>query len=184
MHAKSPGGLIFPAIVLIGLILFSLSGFIGTIFSQNDFHPSAPPAEHTRKLSDLFPASIQQWKMIIEKYAERYQLDPNLIAAVMLQESGGDPQIISSSGAVGLMQVMPRDGIAASFYCGAIACFTNRPTIKDLSEPEFNVDFGSRMLSNLIKKEGSVRQALLRYGPFDTGYGYADTVLSLYKHYQ
>lgn len=184
MHAKSPGGLIFPAILLIGLILFSLSGFVGTIFNQNNFHASVPLSEPARELSNQFPASIQRWKRIIEKNAERYQLDPNLIAAVMLQESGGDPQIISSSGAVGLMQIMPRDGIASSFYCGAIACFTNRPTIEDLSEPEFNVDFGSRMLSDLIYKEGSIRQALFRYGPFDTGYGYADTVLSLYERYQ
>lgn len=184
MHARTPGGLIIPAILMIGLTLFTLSGFIGTIFNRGVIHSPEPLSEPGSELSNQFPASIQQWKTIIEKNAERYQLDPNLIAAVMLQESGGNPRVISTSGAVGLMQVMPRDGIASSFYCGASACFANRPTIEDLSEPDFNVDFGTRMLSNLINKEGSIRQELFRYGPFDTGYDYADTVLSLYERYQ
>ena len=40
-------------------------------------------------------------------WAQQYNLDPNLVATVMQIESCGDPQAISSAGAMGLFQVMP-----------------------------------------------------------------------------
>jgi len=101
---------------------------------------------------------------------------------VIFTESGGDETVISSQGAVGLMQVMPRDGIAASFYCGDNPCFKNRPTINELLNPEFNVKYGSRMLINLIEgNEGSERWGLRLYGPMDYGFIYADKVLAVYN---
>ncbi len=121
--------------------------------------------------------------MIVEN-AREYDLDPNLIAAVMLQESGGDPQALSISGAIGLMQVMPRDGLAASFMCSGHPCFTNRPSMAELYDPSYNIAYGAHLLSSLTKKEGSVREALFRYGPIDVGYEYADVVLSIYDRYQ
>lgn len=102
----------------------------------------------------------------------------------MLQESGGNPKAYSHSGAVGLMQIMPRDGIAASFMCINGPCFGSRPTIKELEDPEFNIEFGTRMLSGLISKYGNVRDALKFYGPMDVGYNYADKVLAIYENHQ
>lgn len=40
------------------------------------------------------------------KYAAQYRLDPNLVAAVIMTESAGNPQATSKMGAVGLMQVV------------------------------------------------------------------------------
>ena len=68
-------------------------------------------------MSVSFPEEIQQWCDLIEENSFTYDLDPDLIAAVMLQESGGDQNAYSTSGAVGLMQIMPKDGIAANFMC-------------------------------------------------------------------
>ena len=121
---------------------------------------------------------------MIESTAVETGLDPNLIAAVMLQESGGDPLAYSTSGAVGLMQVMPKDGIASEFICGNIPCFINRPTINELLDPSFNIQYGSNYLAGLIEKKGSEREALFSYGPMDMGYGYADIVLAIYENYQ
>ncbi|HSM25987.1 MAG TPA: lytic transglycosylase domain-containing protein [Anaerolineaceae bacterium] len=134
-------------------------------------------------ISASYPASIQQWCSDIELFAMSYELDPNLIAAVMLQESGGDPNAYSKSGAVGLMQIMPRDGIAASFNCINGPCFSNRPSIEELYNPQFNIEFGVKMLKSLFGKFGNWRDALKAYGPMDMGYGYADIVLSIYNNY-
>ena len=97
----------------------------------------------------------------------------------MLQESGGQPEIISSSGAVGLMQIMPKDGIASTFMCINGPCFAGRPSTEELKDPEFNINFGCKMLADLIAKKGSVRDALFAYGPSGVGYDYADNVLNI-----
>jgi soluble lytic murein transglycosylase-like protein len=136
------------------------------------------------RVSSSYPQGILQWCDVISAIAEEIALPPNLIAAVMLQESGGDAQAISASGAVGLMQVMPRDGIAAEFECINGPCFASRPTIEELQEPEFNVEYGSRMLAGLIERLGSEREALKAYGPMDVDYSYADTVLAIYEIYR
>jgi soluble lytic murein transglycosylase-like protein len=135
------------------------------------------------QVSNLFPAAVLQWCSIISTDSEQYSLDPNLVAALVWQESGGNPQAISGSGAVGLMQVMPQDGQAMSFMCANGPCFSSRPTTAQLLDPEFNVTYGTRMLAQLINKQGSVREALKAYGPMNVGYYYADKVLSLYQQY-
>lgn len=96
----------------------------------------------------------------------------------MLQESKGDPNAYSHSGATGLLQVMPKDGIAANF-----GVFYNRPSMDELFNPEFNIQYGTQMLSELIKRYGNTRDALLHYGPVNVGYSYADIVLQHYITY-
>jgi soluble lytic murein transglycosylase-like protein len=134
-------------------------------------------------LSKKFPNSVRQWCGLITKYASLHQLPADLIGALIWQESGGNPGAYSNSGAVGLMQVMSRDGVAAAFQCAGGPCFSNRPSIVDLQDPEFNVQYGVKMLAELIGKTGSYREALRSYGPMDVGYYYADTVLSIMEQY-
>ena len=135
------------------------------------------------QVSPHFPEGILNWCELITQYAEANNLNPNLIAAVMLQESGGQHLAYSHSGAVGLMQVMPRDGIAETFMCKNGPCFASRPTITELQEPEFNIAYGTRMLSGLNDRFGSIRDALKSYGPMDVGYSYADKVLAILERY-
>jgi len=131
-----------------------------------------------------YPDNILQWCHPIMQYSAYYGLDPKLIAAVMLQESGGNPDAYSKSGAVGLMQVMPKDGMAAEFMCANGPCFSARPSMEELFDANFNIDFGVMMLSGLISKFGDVREALRAYGPMDSGYHYADLVLTIFENYQ
>ena len=135
-------------------------------------------------VSARYPASIRQWCSQMMEHAKKAGIDANLVAAVMLQESGGNPKAYSSSGAVGLMQVMPRDGLAAKFQCGSKPCFAARPSMAELYDPDFNVSYGVRMLAGLIQKTGSTREALKSYGPMDVGYYYADKVLRILENYQ
>ncbi|HWQ46364.1 MAG TPA: transglycosylase SLT domain-containing protein, partial [Longilinea sp.] len=131
-------------------------------------------------ISPSYPESIQQWCSLITTTTAQYGVDANLIAAVMLQESGGDADAYSSSGAVGLLQVMPSDGIAASFMCVNGPCFANRPTMQELYDPAFNIDYGVNYLASLIAHfDGDIREALKSYGPKDIDYRYADIVLDI-----
>src|SRR3989344_3825411 len=93
------------------------------------------------KVVGKYPDKVMRWCDLITKYSERNDLDPDLVAALILQESGGNEKAYSKSGAVGLMQVMPRDGIAASFTCSTGPCFANRPTVKQLQDPKFNIQY-------------------------------------------
>jgi hypothetical protein len=135
-------------------------------------------------LPTSYPENILKWCHLIEQAANKTALPASLIAAVILQESSGDPLAYSSSGAVGLMQVMPRDGKASLFVCINGPCFSSRPTIQELQDPAFNVAYGSKMLAELFNRYGSYREALFRYGPKDIGYAYADIVLNHWEKHQ
>ncbi len=136
-------------------------------------------------LSQSYPDAVLRWCELIEQYAGENNLDPNLIAAVMLQESGGNPNAYSKSGAVGLLQVMPNDGLASSFNCVNGPCFSSRPSTAKLYDPAFNVSYGARMLAGLIQKYGGdIREALHAYGPIDMGYRYADIIISIMNRYR
>jgi soluble lytic murein transglycosylase-like protein len=163
----------------------SASSTINSVIEENSLLIDNKKEDSTNEclISSNYPQSIQQWCSMIVNEANKFGLDPNLIAAVMLQESGGDPNAYSTSGAVGLMQIMPRDGIAEKFMCINGPCFTNRPSSEELFNPQFNIEYGSRMLSNLFSRYGDWRDALKSYGPMDVGYSYADIVLSIYHNY-
>jgi hypothetical protein len=125
---------------------------------------------------------VRGWCDLIENSAANHGLDPNLIAAVMSVESGGNPDAYSRNGAVGLMQVMPRDGLAAEFICPNGPCFAKRPSMAELFDPSYNLDFAAAMLSGLYNRHGSWRDALRAYGPAGVGYAYADKVLGVYEN--
>jgi len=135
-------------------------------------------------LANSYSATIRQWCGPITTYAHQNNLDPNLIAAVIEIESGGNPHAYSPSGAVGLMQIMPRDGIAAGFMCGSTPCFSSRPSTSELLNPDANIAYGARMLAGLVQQKGNVRDALYSYGPMNVGYSYADRVLQIYQSHR
>jgi hypothetical protein len=149
-----------------------------TIQSQD-----ANTADAACAVSDSFPANVRQWCGLITSYASQRNLPPDLVAALIWQESGGNAEAYSHSGAMGLMQVMPRDGLAASFMCKNGPCFSDRPSMQELRDPEFNISYGTKMLANLLARRGSLREALKYYGPMDVGYYYADKVLGLFQQY-
>ena len=134
-------------------------------------------------VSNRFPPIVMQWCELITRYANKRGLPPDLVAALIWQESGGDPLAYSQSGAVGLMQVMPRDGLAASFTCANGPCFGNRPTTQKLQDPEYNIAYGTKLLAGLLGRHGDIREALRFYGPNDVGYYYADKVFDLFRRY-
>lgn len=136
----------------------------------------AQPADKKCQLSKAYPAKVRAHCQLIEKYARKNNLPANLVAALIWQESGGNPKAYSKSGAVGLMQIMAKDGLSGQLY-GSM--FASRPTVKQLYDPEYNVKWGTRFLASLYKRHGNYRDALKYYGPANVGYYYADIVLRL-----
>jgi soluble lytic murein transglycosylase-like protein len=97
--------------------------------ADSSFSPTSEAVSQT--LGTAVPASVRQWQPYIVKYGQQYGVDPNLIAAVMMSESGGNPNATSSVGAVGLMQVM-----GGSY------------------DPETNVRQGAQLLAGVLQHYG------------------------------
>jgi hypothetical protein len=136
------------------------------------------------RVSREFPSSVTRWCNQIRAACEESGLPDDLVAALIWHESGGNPQAVSASGAVGLMQVMPSDWLSTSFLCQGKPCFQDRPASADLRDPAFNIRYGAQLLAGYVDYYGGdLRRALKTYGPLDTGYTYADTILSLYRQY-
>ncbi len=79
-------------------------------WTSHSFKSSTPPVPAHA------PANIDQ---LVEEAASRFQVDPELIHAIIRVESDYDPQAVSSKGAMGLMQLIPataqRFGVANPF---------------------------------------------------------------------
>lgn len=58
-------------------------------------------------IAPFFTRQVQHWAGDIDRWANAYSLDPNLMATIMQIESCGHPTVSSWAGAQGLFQVMP-----------------------------------------------------------------------------
>ncbi len=58
-------------------------------------------------LAPLFRPEVIYWESDILRWAQEYNVEPNLVATVMQIESCGHPTVSSYAGAQGLFQVMP-----------------------------------------------------------------------------
>jgi len=91
---------------------------------------------------------VLHWQTEIDASAKKYSLEPSLIAAVIEQESGGDPDSVSPVGALGLMQLMP-----------STAKFLN----VNPSDPAQGIDGGAHYLQIQLKEFGNLPEALAAY---------------------
>ena len=127
-------------------------------------------------------AKATQYDSIIEQAAAKAALEPNLLRAVIVVESGFNSRAVSKRGAVGLMQLMPATA--------------NRFGVSNPYDAGQNVHAGARYLKFLIDRFGhDSRLALAAYNageeavdrnggqipPFTETMAYVPRVLKIYK---
>lgn len=97
----------------------------------------------------VVPAN-QAYDEIIEEAAAQFQMDPDLIRAVMQAESAFHPYVVSRAGAEGLMQLMPE--------------LADEMGVSDAMDPRENIMGGVRYLKRLLDyHDGNIDLALASY---------------------
>jgi membrane-bound lytic murein transglycosylase F len=74
--------------------------------------------------------SVHRYGMIVQRYANRYNLDWRLVMAVMRHESRFTPDAVSDRGAFGLMQIMPATQLELADKLGVIETETPHNNIR------------------------------------------------------
>ena len=127
-------------------------------------------------------ARAAQYDAIIERAALSAAVEPNLLRAVIVVESGFNSRAVSKRGAVGLMQLMPATA--------------SRFGVSNLYDPRENVHAGAHYLKFLMNRFGqNVRLALAAYNageeaverngrqipPYTETMAYVPKVLKIYR---
>ena len=99
-----------------------------------------------------------RYEAIVRGHARNYRLDPALLAAVIYQESKFRAHARSSSGAIGLMQLLPDTAKGIAVHTGG-----SRFRVSDLDNPEINVRYGAWYLRHLLDKYHDEDTALAAY---------------------
>ena len=103
-----------------------------------------------------------KYKNEISNCATKLNLDPNLIFAVIKAESDFDPNVVSKSGACGLMQIMP----ATAKYM--IEQYDLSCSLDDLFLPKVNIEIGSQYLRYLLDKYKNLDDVIVAYNAGET----------------
>lgn len=113
------------------------------------------------KLKMEYASYPRTYSELVNKEAEQAGVDPNLVYAVIRQESGFDANAVSHAGAIGLMQIMPD---TFSWLQTKMDAQDHREyTEQDLYDPETNIRFGCKLLSILTGRYENLKTALAAY---------------------
>jgi soluble lytic murein transglycosylase-like protein len=134
------------------------------------------------RYDSMLLAKAGRYDSIIENAAQSASVEPNLLRAVIVVESGFNSRAVSKRGAVGLMQLMPATA--------------SRFGVSNPYDPRQNIHGGAQYLKFLIDRFGqNVRLALAAYNageeavernggqipPFTETMAYVPRVLRIYQ---
>ncbi len=124
------------------------------------------------------------FRPIILQAANRHQVDPAIIQAIIMAESSYNPKAVSRRGAKGLMQLMPRTARALG--------------VKNSFNPEHNINGGVKYFKQLLNQfDGDLKLALAAYNagsrkvrrykgvpPFKATHRYIKKVFEYHRYYR
>jgi len=111
-------------------------------YTATKIEPSLPPVKGNKK--------ERSFHLIIIQTAIRYQVEPALVKAIIMAESGYNPRAISNKGAKGLMQLMPETAQDLG--------------VEDSFNPQQNISGGVRYFKKLLNQfNGDLKLALAAY---------------------
>ena len=117
---------------------------------------SAKLAKGIQKAYSVDSTTANRVAPLIIQSATQNDVDPLLMAAVIRQESSYRNYVVSSAGAVGLTQVIPR--------------YWQQTCPGDLFQENININCGSFILAKYNQSAGSWKKALAYYNVGPTGY--------------
>ena len=145
--------------------------FISTVIALNGLATAIDsPEVYTKSLPDPVPVAQLETNNHIDKIAKRYGLNPDIVKALIEEESGWVASAEGDNGnSIGLMQIQER------WHKERIT----RLGITNLYDPEQNVTVGCDILSELLNKYGNYEDALSVYnsGNTEDGKAYAERIL-------
>ena len=116
-------------------------------------------------------AALRAWRVAyprafeeeVERWAAPAGVEPALLLALMREESGLDPAVVSWAGAVGLTQLMPATARGEARRLGL-----GRLDVADLVNPPVSIRIGASYLGGLLRRyQGSEVLALAAYNAGD-----------------
>jgi soluble lytic murein transglycosylase-like protein len=156
----------------------------GTIPSVTPTVTDLPVDEPQTVVMPSYLTRGERFHPLIVRVSREHNVDPALVKAIIMAESGYNPQAVSKVGARGLMQLMP--GTADSLG------------VQDIFDPEENVSGGVKYLKQLLNEfGGEIKLALAAYNagsrkvktykgvpPIGATHVYINKVIQYYQHYR
>ena len=150
--------------------------FISAVLALNGIATAIDHPELYNKIEPKVVSNIQIdvkgiSNEMIDDIATRSGVDPNIVKAIIKEESGGNPNAIGDNGeSIGLMQIQPKHHQKRMEELGIVSLF----------DPQENVILGCAILSDLYDKYGNYEDALSVYnsGNTEDGREYAERILS------
>lgn len=126
-----------------------------------------------KALEKFYPVKYSEY---VEKYSEEFDVDKNLVYAVIKCESDFNPEDESSAGAMGLMQMVPD----TFRFCQEKLDGEVTHDTEDLFDPETSIKYGTYYLKYLLERyDGDERLAIAAYNAGETN---VDEWLSVRKY--
>jgi len=170
------------------LLVLGLPLYEGLTFARQE--PEEPVPSKTETIPEKILPLAQGleperlYHSIIIEAANRYQVDPAIVKAIIMAESSYNPNAVSKKGAKGLMQLMPKTAAELG--------------VKDSFNPVYNINGGVQYYKKMLNQfNGDVKLALAAYNagsrkvkkyqgipPFKATHYYIKKVFKYYQYYK